>query len=264
MANSIIGQEKILDKLNSYTLQTLPRTLLFLGEVGSGRHTLINYITEKFNLARIELTEDFLISNFDLPVIPTMYIIDLDLFTEKQQNQFLKFIEEPSNFAYIALIARSDINILSTVLNRCLKLPLAIYTKSQLKEICPIASDLGLQLNLTPGNLKTVDFKQLDQLYSLVESFLKNIKSYSLVEYLKQALLLNYKENYNKYDYTLFLKLILYISYNIYSTEKNILYLRIYIFTTKCCQELLYKNIDKNNFILNYLINLKEIITHES
>ena len=66
----------------------------------------------------------------------SIYLIDLNDFTEKQQNQFLKLIEEPSVNVYIALIAESEIGILDTILNRCIKYRLEPYTKAQLQEIC--------------------------------------------------------------------------------------------------------------------------------
>ena len=64
-----------------------------------------------------------------------LYLIDLNDFTEKQQNYFLKLIEEPSLNVYIALIAESEIGILDTILNRCIKYRLEPYTKAQLQQM---------------------------------------------------------------------------------------------------------------------------------
>ena len=37
---NFIGQRKLLEKLNKYTRETLPKTLLFLGDEGCGKHTV--------------------------------------------------------------------------------------------------------------------------------------------------------------------------------------------------------------------------------
>ena len=90
------GQEKLLEQLNKYTLATLPKTLLFLGDKGCGKHTFINNLCERLSLDKhiitTKITPEQLIEFSQRPV-PTAYIIDLTDFTEKQQNQFLKFIE---------------------------------------------------------------------------------------------------------------------------------------------------------------------------
>ena len=46
----IRGQEKICNRIDSLTIDTFPRTLLLLGEYGSGKHTIVKYISNKFNL----------------------------------------------------------------------------------------------------------------------------------------------------------------------------------------------------------------------
>ena len=48
--NAIIGQTKLLNKINKLTLNTLPHSLLFIGEYGCGKHLICNYIANKFNL----------------------------------------------------------------------------------------------------------------------------------------------------------------------------------------------------------------------
>lgn len=45
----MIGQEKILNKLKSYTINTLPKNLLFLGPYGSGKHSVEKYSVENLN-----------------------------------------------------------------------------------------------------------------------------------------------------------------------------------------------------------------------
>ena len=43
-------QQYLYDKVNRGTIDTLPRTLMLLGEFGCGKHTLVKHISEKFNI----------------------------------------------------------------------------------------------------------------------------------------------------------------------------------------------------------------------
>ena len=95
----IIGQKKLLNQLNNYTDTTLPKTMLFIGDFGCGKHTIAKHVAQNFNLDYVEInesvsTED--LTDFNYRPVNTLYVIDLTKFSEKQQNQFLKFIEEPS------------------------------------------------------------------------------------------------------------------------------------------------------------------------
>ena len=63
---NIIGQNKLLSIIDSYyAKQNLPKTLLFLGPAGCGKHTLAKYITEKFNLDLVELDDSITAENIE-------------------------------------------------------------------------------------------------------------------------------------------------------------------------------------------------------
>ena len=55
---TIVGQAKLLSIIDSYTIQTLPKTLMFIGHKGCGKHTFTKYIVEKFNFDFIEITKE--------------------------------------------------------------------------------------------------------------------------------------------------------------------------------------------------------------
>ena len=57
----MIGQEKILNKLKSYTITTLPKNLLFLGPYGSGKHTIAREVAKYYGVDIIELS----VANFE-------------------------------------------------------------------------------------------------------------------------------------------------------------------------------------------------------
>ena len=136
---NIIGQQKLLSKLDTYyNMNNLPKTQMLIGPSGCGKHTFAKHSADKFSLDYLEIKED--VSNEDLidylhSTINTLYVIDLSKFTEKEQNTFLKALEEPSKSAYFILLANSEAGILNTILNRCIKHTFEPYTKEQIEQL---------------------------------------------------------------------------------------------------------------------------------
>ena len=133
-----IGQQALLNILSSYTLSTLPKTILFIGEKGCGKRTVAKILANRLNLELVTFESDFAgedLVEFQQKPVETLYMIDLANFSEKQQNQFLKFIEEPSPYVYVLLIAESESGVLDTILNRCMKYQFENYSVDQLKQI---------------------------------------------------------------------------------------------------------------------------------
>ena len=120
----VIGQTKLLSKIeNYYATKRLPKTMMFLGPSGCGKHVFADYIVDKFDLDYVEISENVSVQELDEylhSTIDTLYVIDLNKFTEKEQNKVLKFIEEPSKSVYVLLIANSEAGVLNTILNRCI------------------------------------------------------------------------------------------------------------------------------------------------
>ena len=91
----MIGQEKILNKLKSYTINTLPKNLLFFGPYGSGKHTIAREVARYYGIDVIELStanfEDEKLAEYQQDPLDKLYVIDLDTFLLPQQNKFLKF-----------------------------------------------------------------------------------------------------------------------------------------------------------------------------
>ena len=104
----IIGQKKLITKLDSFNLDTFPHSTLFIGEKGSGKHTIINYISENIiNLPIVDISETISYDYIDLIYRnpnPFIYLVDINKMTEKEQNILLKFVEEPLKNAYIMLL----------------------------------------------------------------------------------------------------------------------------------------------------------------
>lgn len=258
----IVGQTHLLEKLNSYTLQTLPKTLMFLGEEGCGKHCITEYLANKFgfDLIKIEesITTDDLIE-FNQKTVSTLYLIDLTRFTEKQQNQFLKFIEEPASSVYIVLTANSEIGVLPTILNRCVKFTFEPYTVEQLREFLFLAwveNDLFYKICRTPGKLVNVNDKIFSDLCALCTTIITKIQVASYANTLSIATKINYKDTYDKFDFNLFFDTLEYLALENYKETNQELSFKIYLITNQFKQKLLNKTVAKENFMLNFLTQL--------
>lgn len=259
----IVGQTKLLEKLNNYTLITLPKTLLFLGEDGCGKHTMINYITEKIGLDLVELTDKITaeqLTEFTYKTTPTAYLINLTNFDEKKQNQFLKFIEEPGEYIFIMLIANSEMGILPTILNRCVKYKLEPYSKEELQEISGSAFDNEWVYKIckTPGQITALNLQTFTDMCQLCNTIITKIKTASYANTLTIATKINYKEDYNKFDFDLFFNALEFIAFETFKETNNEDSFKVYQITNQFKQARLNKAISKETFVLNFLTQLWE------
>ena len=257
----MIGQEKILNKLKSYTINTLPKNLLFLGPYGSGKHTIAREVAKYYGVDIIELSaanfEDEKLIEYQQDPLDKLYVIDLDTFLLAQQNKFLKFIEEPGLHVFTILTASSENSVLPTILNRCIKYRLEDYTIDQLKQIRNFNDEKIYKICKTPLQLIKANEVQIAQLAGMCRNIIDNISNVDISQVLRISNNINYAEDYNKFDFDLFFSTLQYTAYNDFIVTKNLNSYKIYIFTAQYLQKLLYKNISKESFLLGYLSELK-------
>ena len=89
----MIGQLKLLSKLNTYTASTFPHSTIFVGKQGSGKHTVVNYLANRLNIDIVDITENLsldTIMDIYIDPIPKLYIVDCNNITEANQNILLK------------------------------------------------------------------------------------------------------------------------------------------------------------------------------
>ena len=94
----IIGQEKICNLIDNLSLDSFPRSLMLVGARGGGKHLICDYISNKFRLTSIDLTDSLELETIEEiynRVEPYLYIIRINEITVKEENVILKFLEEP-------------------------------------------------------------------------------------------------------------------------------------------------------------------------
>lgn len=259
---NIIGQTKLLSKINA--MEHLPKTLMFLGPAGCGKHTIAKYAAEKFGLDFVEI-EEFMsvqdLEDYTYKTIDTLYLINLNKFTEKQQNQFLKFIEEPSKSVYIILIANSEAGILNTILNRSIKYHLEPYTKEQIAQITNTSvNDLAFKIFQTPGKLLNLTEQSFREVLNLANIVVHSINRATYSNILTVSTKINYKDLYNKIDFNLFFDAVEYLALEDYKNNKTEQSLTVFKITNQFKQYTTQQNLIKEILMINYLTILWEAV----
>jgi replication-associated recombination protein RarA len=258
----VIGQTKLMSIIDSYTIQTLPKALMLIGQAGCGKHTISRYISEKFDLDYIEIDENVSsvdIENFLYSTISTLYVIDLTKFSEKQQNTVLKFIEEPSKSVYVVLTACSEAGVLNTVLNRCIKYAFEPYTKQEVEQITGTAvNEQAFTIFKTPGKLLNMTDSSFNNIITLADSLVKNIHVAKYANALVISTKINYKDLYNKVDFNLFFDAVEYLALEDFKANGTQRSFTIFKITNQFKQYATQSNLIKETLMLNYLTTLWE------
>ena len=262
---NIIGQEKLVARIATYySAQFLPKTLMFLGPTGCGKHLVAKYVAETFKLDYVEINENVSASDLDeylYSTIETLYVINLNEFTEKQQNQFLKFIEEPSKSVYVILTAASEAGVLPTILNRCIKYNFEPYTKEQIEQITNTSvNELAFKIFQTPGKLLNLTGTSFNELMDLAGKTVMNIGRAEYANALVIATKINYKDLYNKIDFDLFLDAVEYLALEDYKNTANPQSFIVFQLTNKFKQYATQQRLIKEVLMINYITTLWEAL----
>ena len=262
---NIIGQEKLVARIATYySTQFLPKTLMFLGPTGCGKQLVAKYVAETFKLDYVEINENVSASDledYQHSTIDTLYVIDLNKFTEKQQNQFLLWIEEPSKSVYVILTAASEAGVLPTILNRCIKYNFEPYTKEQVEQITNTSvNELAFKIFQTPGKLLNLTDTSFNELMDLAGKTVMNIGRAEYANALVIATKINYKDLYNKIDFDLFLDAVEYLALEDYKNTANPQSFIVFQLTNKFKQYATQQRLIKEVLMINYITTLWEAL----
>lgn len=266
---NIIGLTKILNTINKIT--NLPHSFVLEGAQGSGRHLILNYINEKFfEFDYLDITEDLseeTITNIYLCPQKKLYVVDTSKITQKEQNILLKILEEPFENIYICLLVINSIFLLPTIKNRTIIYKLDTYTKEELLKVASInqieVKDEHIRKYLlTPGDilrLKTNNIN-INNIEELADKIVEKIKLASFPNTLSLIDKINYKDEYDKIDLYLLLR-VLYVKYiEKYISTKESIYEECFSKVLKTSSSLIMdQRLDKKKKFTHLLVSLWEI-----
>ena len=268
----LVGQQKLKDTLSSYNINTVPRTLMLLGDEGCGKRSFATFLANHLGLMIINVGPDVSdtdIIEYQLSPINRLYVIDLRLFTDKQQNKLLKFIEEPTETCFIVLLANSEFGVLDTILNRCIRLHFAQYTFAEMKQIAVFHSNYNEQTYAvcnTPGQLAELDDTTIANTQKLCRSLIASLTDQHYGRTLSVYTKINYAEEYDLINFNVFFNMMISEALELYKTSNSERYLKVYSLTQSYLRNLnLAPKANKSDFMISYLSEFfKEVISNDT
>ena len=214
---AIVGQKNLVQTLSNLTPATMPAAMLLLGPSGAGKTFIISRFAKKLGLPLITITKDTTAEDliaFEQSPELKLYYIDLVGIEEKQQNKFLKFIEEPGERVRVILEAESEIGILPTILNRCQKFNTERYSIEELQSFswAPRSDNpLIYEFCKTPGQLLNLaETSCFTPLYEYCCAILESFPRFGNNDYSRAMAactrISTKKPNFRKFELNLFLE----------------------------------------------------------
>ena len=252
----MIGQEKLLKSLKTFTSESFPQSSIFVGENGCGKHTIVSMLSTEFNKSVVnisdKLTYEKIVSLF-LEVEPHIYLIDKEM-SYLEQNSLLKFIEEPPQNSNIIILTENENSLLETIIGRCCKFKFDSYTKEELSNFS--SDETLLEYFKTPGELLAFNSDSL-WVFDLCNTILEKLSGASIPNTLTLSKKFKFKkdDDEDKFDINIFMKLLLKkcVEYNIKDPKYGDCYLTI----SKYFNKMKLPNVNKQNLFELCLLDMK-------
>ena len=259
----VTGQEKICGFIDSSTIDDFPRSLMLVGARGSGKHMICDYISSKFNLSTVDLTDQLDLETIEElynRVEPYLYVIRINEISVKEENTILKFLEEPLKNSFIVLIAETDLGILQTILNRCQIWYLQNYRKEFLSRFVGDGNPYILEIAQTPGQVIELSKIDFTEIIDLADKILDKISVASIANTLSLSGKVGFKNDPDRPDIKLFVDVLLSRIVSKCRTNSDIRLVQAYTLTNELQKNLRIKNLDYKSLFERFLIELRSIM----
>lgn len=261
----MIGQEKLINQIDKLTLDTFPHSTMLVGDLGSGKHTICDYITNKFGLPKFDITDKIsqeTIEEIYTKVEPIFYIIDISNISVKDENVILKFVEEPLKNAFIIFLCTNKSLVIPTILNRCQVWELARYSIDTLKQLVDIDNELLYNIFDTPGKLLIAKehISDIDAMFDMSKKIVQYIGKANFYNTLTIPDKICFKDEKGKWDLDLFLSVLHYvISQSVINNKDNVNYFSLYISTNNLIKDITtIPHINKRQRFESYLYEARQ------
>lgn len=216
----MIGQEKLLGKIDKLSVNNFPRFIILCGPKHSGKHLISKYIAKKLNATLVDsgIKVDEIRETISLAYKqsePTVYLLaDADKMSPAAKNAILKVTEEPPRKAYFIMTLTDLNNTLATLKSRGTVFTVDRYFPRQLLEYATSKGynftdeeqDYIMGICATPGEVDTLCSYNITEFYQFVETVAENIGKVNGANAFKIGARLSYKEEDEGYDVTIFLR----------------------------------------------------------
>ena len=270
----MIGQTKLLNRIDKFTIESFPQASIFEGEVGCGKKSLVTYVGDKFSVPvtdiTLQITSDLILDLYSVPSV-NVYTIDIDVASSSKritllQNAILKFVEEPPQYSKIIILVKNKSQLLPTIQNRCQIFSFEKYTTDVLKQF---SAEHGIQIDEelyrvydTPGKLLSLTEeknKNVDSLIELVNNVIDNISRASIPNTLTLVNKIDFGSG--GFDLSIFLSMMrLELVARMKLADTNYIKLKkYYTITSEFSYRVNMLGVNKQTLFENYLMKLKMV-----
>lgn len=247
-------QEHIINEIDR--MNSLPHSILLVGDYGAGHINVCNYIANKFNLDIYNMT-DFIsleyINEINQSMTRTLYYVNMSDIDVRCQNILLKIFEEPNEYTYIVLNCETEESVLDTIKSRSYILKFNKFTREQLESYIYSndTKELVLSICSTPGQIEIANNTDMNALYTLCNKIINSISVANFQNTLSISDKINFSDEYSKFDLRLFLKMLKYVILMNDVNNKLQLYGKV-----NSISKYIYSMNDKKRVFENLLINM--------
>ena len=216
----MIGQNNIRKLIDTQIANNdFPRFSIIVGDKGSGKKELVNYIHSSFEDSilysaetKVEDVRKVVSDAYKISGTPVIYtFLDADRMSVSAKNALLKVAEEPPHNAYIIMTLTNLENTLETLKSRASVYHMEPYSKHELMEYCMLKeyTDVKiLEVCNNPGEidqLMTICSGDVDCFFAYITLILDNLAEVTLGNSLKSVSKVALKEtDTDKYDLKMF------------------------------------------------------------
>lgn len=272
----MIGQEKLLDKIDKLVENGFPRFVLLVGTKGSGKKLLSREIANRLHYPLVPVgigvdeVRDVIVNSYR-NTEPIVYILpDTDKMSVAAKNALLKITEEPPQKAYFILTVTDLSNTLSTLISRACVLKMDNYKEEELLEYLKNKYDVSnmaennivfvIETATVPEEVDTLMTYDVKEFRCFVETVATNLHTVSAANSFKILNKLALKKDEDKWDVLLFVQALRQELLRLYYNEDIEYYFRAYVQAGTLLKELKYKNSVNRQYCLDqFILDVRKI-----
>lgn len=262
----MVGQKELLNRIDNYTIDTLPHSMMLIGPKGCGKHHLCDYIADKFNLQKIDISNNLSYESLEYlysHAIPNLVLINMETANIHDQNLILKFLEEPPKSSFVAIICISDLITIETINNRCTHFKFSEYSDEELSQFIPDNypnKELILKFTKTPGEVENFINCDVEQLYKYVSVIVEKFEQANVRNVISISNHIAYNSEKNLYPVTPFISIMRDILIDKCRTSDELKYTILYKYINNILNNLSISGINEKNLIEHELIKAMQEI----
>ena len=274
----MIGQERLLNRIDKMIDAGFPRFTIICGNKQSGRKMIANRIAKGLNAhlinsnIKVDEIRDIIELSYKQSE-PTLYLLaDVDKMSPAAKNALLKITEEPPRKAYFIMTLQDINSTLATLKSRGMVLNIDPYTPANLMEyaeskgynLTKEEQEIVSNICTVPGEVDLLVRYNISEFYGFVQTVIESIGVVNGANAFKIGQRLSYKEEDGGWDISLFMRAIMYLCRQKMNKEPIHQYRDSIAITSKYLSQMSVTGINKASTIDMWILEMRGIWWEES